>query len=108
MSPGIIAFLCLSQGTNGGIDCGKFSSSVVFFLLSFFRRSLSFIGLGFRILPFPFFEIQAKWVARLLTGRAALPGARVMEERALALDEDEEAHRQKIAEQRHKLAQHVG
>ena len=38
-----------------------------------FGSKLSFIGLGFRILPFPFFEIQSKWVAKCIAGGSALP-----------------------------------
>ena len=38
-----------------------------------FGPKLSFVGLGFRILPFPFFEIQTRWVARCLSGRCSLP-----------------------------------
>jgi hypothetical protein len=38
-----------------------------------FAQSLSFIGLGFHILPFPFFELQSKWMARCIAGTAPLP-----------------------------------
>lgn len=35
--------------------------------------SLAFIGLCFRIVPFPFFQRQARWFSRLLAGRFELP-----------------------------------
>lgn len=43
-----------------------------------FAQSLSFIGLGFKILPFPFFEIQSQWVARCIAGSASLPSQEEM------------------------------
>ncbi|KAI4343921.1 hypothetical protein L6164_011213 [Bauhinia variegata] len=35
--------------------------------------SLSFIGVPKKIIGFPFFECQAKWIAQLLSGKRALP-----------------------------------
>ena len=35
--------------------------------------SLAFIGLPFRIVPFPVFQRQARWLSRSLAGRFALP-----------------------------------
>lgn len=35
--------------------------------------SLSFIGIPRKIIGFPFFEAQAKWIAQLLSGKRALP-----------------------------------
>ncbi|KAI3922282.1 hypothetical protein MKX01_005971 [Papaver californicum] len=34
---------------------------------------LSFIGIPFRALPFPIFELESKWVAGVLSGRCTLP-----------------------------------
>ncbi|EER91959.1 hypothetical protein BDA96_01G295400 [Sorghum bicolor] len=34
---------------------------------------LSFIGLPWKVIPFPLFELQSKWVARVLSGRVKLP-----------------------------------
>ncbi|KAK1303222.1 Flavin-containing monooxygenase FMO GS-OX-like 5 [Acorus calamus] len=34
---------------------------------------LSFIGLPWKVAPFPLFELQSKWVAGVLSGRIALP-----------------------------------
>lgn len=45
-----------------------------------FGASLSFIGLPFKVVPFPQFEVQARLVARLLSGKAALPSQSEMEE----------------------------
>ncbi|KAF6261626.1 putative dimethylaniline monooxygenase [Scenedesmus sp. NREL 46B-D3] len=39
---------------------------------------LAFIGLPWRVVPFPMFELQAKLCARLLSGRASLPPAAEM------------------------------
>lgn len=39
--------------------------------------TLAFIGLPWKVLPFPQMELQSKWVARVLSGRAALPPAQV-------------------------------
>lgn len=37
--------------------------------------SLAFIGVPFRVVPFPLFAVQARWFARLLAGRFVLPTA---------------------------------
>lgn len=49
------------------------------------RPSLAFVGLPFRIVPFPFFQRQARWFARLLAGRFELP-PRAARRRALAAE----------------------
>ena len=48
--------------------------------------SLSFIGLPWKVVPFPQFEAQARWVARALSGAAALPGRAEMASRAAAAE----------------------
>ncbi|KAG0490322.1 hypothetical protein HPP92_007185 [Vanilla planifolia] len=40
--------------------------------------SLSFIGLPWKIVPFPLCELQSKWVASVLSGRIALPTSEEM------------------------------
>ncbi|VVB01587.1 unnamed protein product [Arabis nemorensis] len=35
--------------------------------------SLSFIGIAWKIVPFPIFELQSKWIAGVLSGRITLP-----------------------------------
>ena len=42
-------------------------------LLPISAPSLAFIGLCFRIVPFPFFQRQARWFSRLLAGQFELP-----------------------------------
>ena len=42
-------------------------------LIDVSRPTLAFIGLPFRIVPFPFFQRQARWFARALSGRFPLP-----------------------------------
>ncbi|XP_031502630.1 flavin-containing monooxygenase FMO GS-OX-like 4 [Nymphaea colorata] len=42
--------------------------------------SLSVIGIPFRVLPFPLFELQSKWVAGVLSGRISLPSVQEMVE----------------------------
>ncbi|CAN6460764.1 unnamed protein product [Victoria cruziana] len=42
--------------------------------------SLSFIGLPWKMLPFPLFELQCKWVAGILSGRTSLPTEKEMME----------------------------
>jgi len=37
------------------------------------RSSLSFLGLMWKVVPFPQFELQAKWIAKLLSGETKLP-----------------------------------
>eukprot|EP00878_Enallax_costatus_P022744 GHUV01024148.1.p1 GENE.GHUV01024148.1~~GHUV01024148.1.p1 ORF type:complete len:193 (+),score=51.36 GHUV01024148.1:1312-1890(+) len=44
-----------------------------------FGPSLAFVGLPWKIVPFPQFELQAKYIARLLSGRANLPPAAEMQ-----------------------------
>ena len=41
--------------------------------------SLSFIGLNFKITPFPQFELQCKYIARMLSGRVQLPPTKQLE-----------------------------
>ena len=48
--------------------------------------SLSFIGLPWKVVPFPQFEAQARWVAKTLSGAAQLPGRREMAETAKAAE----------------------
>lgn len=38
-----------------------------------FGASLSFIGLPFKVVPFPQFEVQTRLIARLLSGDAPMP-----------------------------------
>lgn len=42
-------------------------------------HSLSFVGLPWKVVPFPQFELQAKYIGRLLSGRAELPPEPEME-----------------------------
>ncbi|CAA7034233.1 unnamed protein product [Microthlaspi erraticum] len=35
--------------------------------------SLSFVGIPYKVLPFPMFELQSKWIAGVLSGRIKLP-----------------------------------
>eukprot|EP00892_Ulva_mutabilis_P007447 jgi/Ulvmu1/5074/UM021_0091.1 len=43
-----------------------------------FGASLSFVGLPFKVVPFPQFEVQTRYVARLLSGKATLPSQHEM------------------------------
>lgn len=40
--------------------------------------SLAFIGLPWEVVPFPLFEMQSKWIARVFSGRAQLPSMDAM------------------------------
>lgn len=42
--------------------------------------SLSFIGLNTHVIPFPIFEYQSKYLARLLSFKSSLPPKQEMEE----------------------------
>ncbi|KAK9792457.1 hypothetical protein WJX73_003620 [Symbiochloris irregularis] len=42
-------------------------------LVPHFGPTLSFLGLPFKVAPFPLFEAQARWVARALSRRISLP-----------------------------------
>lgn len=42
-------------------------------LLHIDHPTLAFIGIPFRVIPFPLFEMQARWFTRLLTGEFELP-----------------------------------
>ena len=48
------------------------------------RPTLGFIGVPFRVVPFPLFEMQARWLARLFTGRFRPPSAMQMHAQTLA------------------------
>ncbi|KAL4425758.1 hypothetical protein ABPG75_009774 [Micractinium tetrahymenae] len=41
--------------------------------------TLSFVGLPWKIIPFPQFELQSRWIAQVLAGKAALPSREEME-----------------------------
>lgn len=40
--------------------------------------TLSFVGLPWKVVPFAQYELQAKWIARVLSGRVSLPTQRHM------------------------------
>ncbi|KAM7491252.1 hypothetical protein LguiA_034173 [Lonicera macranthoides] len=40
--------------------------------------SLSFVGLPWKVVPFPQFEYQSKWIAAVLSGRVSLPSPKEM------------------------------
>jgi hypothetical protein len=42
--------------------------------------SLSFVGLPHKVLPFPLFQFQAKWIAMVLSGKVKLPPTNEMTE----------------------------
>ncbi|XWS49079.1 hypothetical protein CRYUN_Cryun13aG0132800 [Craigia yunnanensis] len=42
--------------------------------------SLSFVGIPWKIVPFPLFEFQSKWIAGVLSGRITLPSQKEMME----------------------------
>ena len=42
--------------------------------------TLSIIGLPWKVVPFPEFEVQAKWIARVLSKRVQLPSMEAMQE----------------------------
>ncbi|CAK9875472.1 unnamed protein product [Sphagnum jensenii] len=42
--------------------------------------SLSFVGLTHKVLPFPLFQLQAKWIAMVFSGKVKLPPTREMME----------------------------
>ena len=43
-----------------------------------YAPTLSFVGLPWKVVPFPQFELQAKWISRALSGRARLPTPEAM------------------------------
>jgi len=43
-----------------------------------FAPSISFVGLPWKVVPFAQYELQAKWIARVLSGRASLPSRQKM------------------------------
>ena len=63
-----------------------------------YAPDLSFVGIPFKVAPFPQFELQAAWVARCLSGRAALPSETEMRRRA---SEELELQRERFALPRH-------
>jgi thioredoxin reductase len=48
-------------------------------LLHIAHPTLAFIGIPFRVVPFPLFEVQARWFARHLAGQFALPAIETMQ-----------------------------
>lgn len=52
---------------------------------------LSFIGLPWKVIPFPLFELQSKWVAGVLSGRVKLPSSEEMMEDVKAFHSKMEA-----------------
>ena len=59
---------------------------------------LSFVGVPFRVAPFPQFELQAAWVAACLAGRRSLPPEAEMRRRAV---EELRTQRERFALPRH-------
>ena len=51
-----------------------------------FAPGLSLLGLPFKVVPFPQHELQAKLVARVLSGKAVLPSREEMEQHTAASD----------------------
>ena len=49
-------------------------------LLCITHPTLALIGLPFKIIPFPIFQIQARWFARMLNGEFSLPTVSRMHE----------------------------
>ena len=47
--------------------------------------SISFVGLPWKVVPFAQYELQAKWIARVLSGRASLPSRQKMHAHIQAL-----------------------
>jgi hypothetical protein len=45
--------------------------------------TLSFVGIPWKVIPFPLFELQSKWVAQVLSRRVALPS---LEDMAAAVE----------------------
>lgn len=43
------------------------------------HTTLAFIGIPFKVVPFPLFEVQAQWFARLLDSKFAMPSVDVMQ-----------------------------
>ena len=54
--------------------------------------SMSFIGLPFKVAPFRCFELQARWVARVLAGEVQLPPPATMAQEAAAARKKAVAH----------------
>jgi hypothetical protein len=48
-----------------------------------YAPTLSFVGLPWKIVPFPLYELQSRWVARLLSDRVQLPSVNDMMARIL-------------------------
>lgn len=67
-------------------------------LLDIDHPTLAFIGLGFRIVPFPFFQRQARWFARLLADTFKLPNRK---ERRLELAKELSHNRNSGIAERH-------
>lgn len=60
--------------------------------------SLAFIGLPFAVIPFPLFEVQARWFSHLLSGNFALPSPEAM---VANIEEKATASRNAGIQQRH-------
>ncbi|KAL1215079.1 Flavin-containing monooxygenase FMO GS-OX-like 8 [Cardamine amara subsp. amara] len=54
--------------------------------------SLSFVGIPRKLIGFPFFESQAKWIAKLLSGKTSLPSADQMMESIVEFYSSKEAN----------------
>ncbi len=67
-------------------------------LLHIEHPTLALVGVPFRVLPFPLFEMQARWFARLLGGHFRLPPASAMHDHTAR---EIEALRAKGVKQRH-------
>ena len=67
-----------------------------------YGASLSFVGLPFKVVPFPQFELQAVWIAKCLSGAATLPAGAEMARRAEGFTADL-AERKVLRRHTHKM-----
>ncbi|KNC54399.1 flavin-containing monooxygenase FMO GS-OX3 [Thecamonas trahens ATCC 50062] len=49
-------------------------------------EKLAFVGIPFKVIPFPLFEVQARWIAAVVAGRVTLPDPLARAEAAAAQD----------------------
>jgi cation diffusion facilitator CzcD-associated flavoprotein CzcO len=67
--------------------------------------TLAFIGLPWKVVPFPMFELQARWVARLLSGAVPLPSAEVMARAVADAEAALQPHGPKLRRHAHAMTQ---
>ncbi|KAL2609565.1 hypothetical protein R1flu_028138 [Riccia fluitans] len=87
----LYAFPFLDAQELISVEDGRVSPLYKHVFIPSLAPSLSFVGLPSKVVPFPLFQAQVKWIAKVLTGKVLLPSVSVMTAEVEKLYQDLEA-----------------